>query len=159
MLPAAERLSKEKDPYVQQCMEALVQTVVGVVPSILETINTDIALLASGRRTPGPGSSPARGSPRSSLPLFPVILNLINSPAFRSRMLDEHVLEGLASFLKRLETSSFPVSSTDKSLQSRIFLSFMQLSRVEFLLKRRITNFCDRLLPYIYLGMSCLTGI
>uniref|UniRef100_A0A7I4CYJ5 Protein kinase domain-containing protein n=1 Tax=Physcomitrium patens TaxID=3218 RepID=A0A7I4CYJ5_PHYPA len=108
MLPAAERLSKEKDPYVQQCMEALVQTVVGVVPSILETINTDIALLASGRRTPGPGSSPARGSPRSSLPLFPVILNLINSPAFRSRMLDEHVLEGLASFLKRLETSSFP---------------------------------------------------
>lgn len=113
LLPAVERLAKEKDPYVQQCMEALVQTVVSVVPTILESISTDIAQLASGRRTPGPGSSPARGTPRSSLPLFPVVLNLMNSPTFRSRMVDEPLLERLASFLKRLETSSFQVSVRD----------------------------------------------
>jgi len=119
LLPAVDKLSKEKDPYVHQCMEALVQTVVGVVPTILESICTDITQLASGRRTPGPGSSPARGTPRSSLPLFPVILNLMNSPTFRTRMIDEPVLERLASFLKRLETSSFQVSNRDMDFCSR----------------------------------------
>lgn len=110
LLPAVERLAKEKDPYVQQCIQALVQTVVSVVPTILESITADISQLASGRRTPGPGSSPARGTPRSSLPLFPVVLNLMNSPTFRSQMVDGPLLERLASSLKLLETSSFPVS-------------------------------------------------
>ena len=114
LLPAVERLTKEKDPYVQQCMEALVQTVVSVIPSILESISTDIAQLASGKRAAatGPGSSPlsTRGTTRSSLPLFPVVLNLMNSPTFRNRIIDEPVLARLTSFLKRLETSSFQVS-------------------------------------------------
>jgi serine/threonine-protein kinase ULK4 len=108
-----ERLTKEKDQYVQQCMEALVQTVVSVIPSILESISTDIAQLAGGRRPAiGPASSPlsTRGTTRSSIPLFPVVLNLMNSPTFRNRMVDEPVLSRLASFLKRLETSSFQVS-------------------------------------------------
>lgn len=94
-------------------MEALVQTVVSVIPSILESISTDIAQLAGGRRPAiGPASSPlsTRGTTRSSIPLFPVVLNLMNSPTFRNRMVDEPVLSRLASFLKRLETSSFQVS-------------------------------------------------
>ena len=129
LLPAVERLAKEKDPYVQQCMEALAQTVVSVVPTILESISTDIAQLASGRRTPGPGSSPARGTPRSSLPLFPVVLNLMNSPTFRVRMVDEPLLERIASFLKRLQTSSFQVSVYEEHLQAR-FCLHMELFHV-----------------------------
>jgi serine/threonine-protein kinase ULK4 len=111
---------KEKDPYVQQCMEALVQTIVGVIPGILESIATDIVNLTSAKRanTTGLGAAPliGRGSARSSIPLFPVVLQLMNSPTFRTRVIDGPVLAHLASFLKRLETSSFQVSSGAKVL-------------------------------------------
>lgn len=111
-------------------MEALVQTVVSVIPSILESISTDIAQLAGGRRPAiGPASSPlsTRGTTRSSIPLFPVVLNLMNSPTFRNRMVDEPVLSRLASFLKRLETSSFQVSIF-MSLDLRFVYRYRRLS-------------------------------
>jgi serine/threonine-protein kinase ULK4 len=120
LLASVERLMKEKDPYVQQCMEALVQTIVGVIPGILESIATDIVNLTSAKRanTTGLGAAPliGRGSARSSIPLFPVVLQLMNSPTFRTRVIDRPVLAHLASFLKRLETSSFQVSSGAKVL-------------------------------------------
>lgn len=144
LLPAVERLAKEKDPYVQQCMEALVQTVISVVPTILESISTDIAQLASGRRTPGPGSSPARGTPRSSLPLFPVVLNLMNSPSFRSRMVDEPLLERLATFLKRLETSSF---QGQDEFQSTLLQLVEVMSQQSATLLAHPDSFISKVLP------------
>ncbi|XP_024394414.1 serine/threonine-protein kinase RUNKEL [Physcomitrium patens] len=144
LIPAVERLTKEKDLYVLQCMEALVQTVVSVVPSILESINTDIIQLASGRRTPGPGSSPARGTLRSSLPMFPVVLNLMNSPTFRNRMVDENVLERLASFLKRLETSSF---QGQDEFQSTLLQIVEVLSQQSTTLLAHPDTFIARVLP------------
>jgi serine/threonine-protein kinase ULK4 len=100
-------------------MEALVQTIVGVIPGILESIAIDIVNLTSAKRAnaTGLGAAPliGRGSARSSIPLFPVVLQLMNSPTFRTRVIDGPVLAHLASFLKRLETSSFQVSSVPKS--------------------------------------------
>ncbi|KAG0627834.1 hypothetical protein M758_2G231400 [Ceratodon purpureus] len=144
LLPAVERLAKEKDPYVQQCMEALAQTVVSVVPTILESISTDIAQLASGRRTPGPGSSPARGTPRSSLPLFPVVLNLMNSPTFRVRMVDEPLLERIASFLKRLQTSSF---QGQDEFQSTLLQIVEVMSQQSATLLAHPDSFISKVLP------------
>jgi serine/threonine-protein kinase ULK4 len=108
---------KEKDPYVQQCMEALVQTIVGAMPGILESIATDIVNLTSAKRanTIGLGAAPliGRGSVRSSIPLFPVVMN---NPTFQTQVIDRPMLAHLASFLKCLETSSFQVSNGAKVL-------------------------------------------
>eukprot|EP00250_Pteridium_aquilinum_P022940 c25934_g1_i1 orf=3-2966(-) len=58
LLALIERLIKEKDSYAKQCIDALIQTIVEVVPNILESIGSDVHQLASGRRlTTGMGHS------------------------------------------------------------------------------------------------------
>lgn len=58
-----------------------------------------------------PGWSPHHGSSRIPLQLFTIILNLWNSLSFRNHMLDEPLLERLACFHKRMETTSFQLST------------------------------------------------
>lgn len=115
LLPAIEKLMKEKDPYVQQCAEALVQTILSVVPGILESIASDLQTLANFKR-PGSGHSPdaspsSRSSARSSLPLFPVVLHLFTSATFRERLVNEQLLKRVLGFMKFIESASFQVSS------------------------------------------------
>lgn len=107
VLPAMERLTKEKDMYVQQCMEALVQTVVGVVPGILDSISTDIQQLSSSKRSVPATPHTGRAQSRSSIHLFPVVFHLFNSPVFKQRIVSGQVLQQLALFMKLLETASF----------------------------------------------------
>eukprot|EP01018_Ginkgo_biloba_P014851 Gb_33195 [translate_table: standard] len=108
VLPAMERLTKEKDAYVQQCMEALVQIVASVVPGILDSITSDIQQLSNGKR-PGLAATPHTGrvQSRSSIHLFPVVFHLFSSPVFKQRIVSGQVLHQLALFMKRLETASF----------------------------------------------------
>ncbi|CAM6127262.1 unnamed protein product [Calypogeia fissa] len=105
LMPIVERAAKEKDSFTQQCVEALLQMIVSVVPGILESISSDIAQLATVKR-PGNVFS-GRGQPRSSIPLFPVVLHLFNSPTFRSRLISEQVMKQLVGSLKQVEKLSF----------------------------------------------------
>lgn len=107
LMPVIERSAKEKDPYVQQCVETLVQTIISIVPDILDSISLDIVQLSSAKR---PSSTSSRGQPRSSIPLFPVVLHLFNSPTLRSRLVNEQVIKQLVGALKQVETLSFQVS-------------------------------------------------
>ncbi|BBN03345.1 serine/threonine-protein kinase ULK4 [Marchantia polymorpha subsp. ruderalis] len=104
LMPVIERSAKEKDPYVQQCVETLVQTIISIVPDILDSISLDILQLSSAKR---PSSTSSRGQPRSSIPLFPVVLHLFNSPTLRSRLVNEQVIKQLVGALKQVETLSF----------------------------------------------------
>jgi serine/threonine-protein kinase ULK4 len=107
LMPIVERAAKEKDSYVQQCVEALLQMIVSVVPGILESISSDIVQLASSKR---PGNlTPGRGQPRSSIFLFPVVLHLFNSPTSRSRLISEQIMKQFVGFLKQVEKLTFQV--------------------------------------------------
>jgi serine/threonine-protein kinase ULK4 len=108
LLAVSERLLKEKECYVKQCLDALVQTIVDIVPNILDSIGSDVQQPAvSGKRlTPQSGKSQVK----NSLSLFPIILHLFESPVFREKIVNDRILKLLAGFLSISQTASFPVS-------------------------------------------------
>ena len=107
LLAVSERFVKEKECYVKQCIDALIQTIVDIVPNILDSIGSDVQQPAgSGKRlTPQSG----RNQVRNSLSLFPIILHLFESPVFREKIVNGRILKLLAGFLSILQTASFPV--------------------------------------------------
>ncbi|KAH9315049.1 hypothetical protein KI387_023676, partial [Taxus chinensis] len=107
VLPAIERMTKEKDGYVQQGMECLVQIVASTVPGILDSITADIQQFSSSKRAGASIPHAGRSQPRSSIHLFPVVFHLFNSPVFKQRIISGQILRQLAFFMKRLEIASF----------------------------------------------------
>lgn len=107
LLSAVDRLTKEKDSYIQHCLEAFVHVVASTVPGLLENIIGDIQLMMSGRRH-GLTSGFARSSSKSNVHLFPVVLHLLGSSCFKHRVMTQEVLQQLASIVK-LGESSFQV--------------------------------------------------
>ncbi|KAL1808764.1 hypothetical protein ACET3Z_025754 [Daucus carota] len=102
-LSTVERLVKEKDSYVQQCSDAFFNVVASVVPGILESITGDIQLLMGGRRQ-GHTTPTSRAAPRSSIHLFPVVVNLVASYSFRRKVVNYQVLQQLANLIKLAES-------------------------------------------------------
>ncbi|KAG8372997.1 hypothetical protein BUALT_Bualt12G0125200 [Buddleja alternifolia] len=101
LLSAVDRLAKEKDKYVQHCLNAFVHAVVSTLPGLLETITGDIQQLMGGRRH-GQGLS-NRSSPRNSIHLFPVVLHLLGSSSFKHSVVTPQVLQLVANLLKLTE--------------------------------------------------------
>lgn len=101
LLSAVDRLAKEKDKYVQQCLGAFVKTVVSTLPGLLETITGDIQQLMGGRRH-GPMSG--RSTPKNSIQYFPVVLHLLGSFLFKILVITPQVLQLVANLLKLTES-------------------------------------------------------
>ncbi|KAL3692536.1 hypothetical protein R1sor_006187 [Riccia sorocarpa] len=141
LMPVVERSMKEKDPYVQQCVEALVQAVISIVPDILESICADVSQLASARR---PSSTSSRGQPRSAVPLFPVVLHLFNSPPLKSRLVSEQVIKLLVRALQQVETLSF---QGHDEFQSTLLQIIEVLSQQSALVLRYPDTFIAQVLP------------
>ncbi|PIN14375.1 Serine-threonine protein kinase FUSED [Handroanthus impetiginosus] len=103
LLSAVDRLSKEKDQYVQHCLQAFVHSVVSTLPGLLETITGDIQQLMGSRRhglIPGLNS---RSSPKNSIHFFPVVLHLLGSSSFKHSVVTAQVLHLVANLLKLTE--------------------------------------------------------
>lgn len=103
LLSAVDRLAKEKDKYVQHCLDAFVHAVVSTLPGLLDTITGDIQQLMGGRRQgliPGLNS---RSSPKNSIHFFPVVLHLLGSSSFRNSVITSQVLLLVANLLKLTE--------------------------------------------------------
>ncbi|KAI5081191.1 hypothetical protein GOP47_0004374 [Adiantum capillus-veneris] len=134
LLAIIERLIKEKDSYAKQCTDALIQTIVEVVPNILESIGSDVQQLASGKRlTSGMAHSTpqsGRSQSRNSLSLFSVTLQLFESPVFREKTVNGQVLKQLAGFLSSLQVASFQGLEDFQSTLLRIFEVFGQQSSI-----------------------------
>ncbi|KAL2644142.1 hypothetical protein R1flu_011729 [Riccia fluitans] len=141
LMPVVERSMKEKDPYVQQGVEALVQIILSLVPDILESISSDILQLPNGRR---PSSTSSRGQPRSSVPLFPVVLHLFNSPAVKSRLVSEQVIKQLVRALQQVETLSF---QGHDEFQSTLLQIIEVLSQQSVVVLRYPDAFIAQVLP------------
>lgn len=99
LLSTVDRLAKEKDKYVQNCLDAFVHAVVSTLPGLLETITADIQQLMGGRRQ----GLIARSSPKNSIHLFPVVLHLLGSASFKNSVVTPQVLQLVADLLKSTE--------------------------------------------------------
>ncbi|KAL7123882.1 hypothetical protein ABFS83_14G012000 [Erythranthe nasuta] len=103
LLSAVDRLAKERDKYVQHCLNAFVHVVVSTLPGLLETITGDIQQLMGGRRHGPIGSLISRSSPKNSIHFFPVVLHLLGSSSFKNSVASPQVLQLVANLLKLTE--------------------------------------------------------
>ncbi|KAG9457566.1 hypothetical protein H6P81_002074 [Aristolochia fimbriata] len=104
LLSGVDRLAKEKDSYVQKCMEAFVSLVVATVPAFLENVSGDIQQIMGGKRHGQISLLSGRANQKTNLHLFPVILHLIGSSLFKHRVVTGQVLQQLTTLIKLLES-------------------------------------------------------
>ncbi|XP_056856817.1 serine/threonine-protein kinase RUNKEL-like [Raphanus sativus] len=104
-LPVVDRLAKEKDSYVQQCLEAFVNVIASIIPGLLDTITSDIQQLMTGRRHAPVSPLNSRAAPKTNVHLFPVVLHLLGSSSFKNKMLSQQILRQLANLTKLVEAS------------------------------------------------------
>lgn len=103
-LSTVERLVKEKDNYVQQCLDALINVVASIIPGLLDTITGDIQILMGGKRHGQIAAPTSRATPKSNIHLFPVVLHLIASSSFKRKVVSHQVLQQLANLIKLAES-------------------------------------------------------
>ncbi|XP_058076791.1 serine/threonine-protein kinase RUNKEL [Magnolia sinica] len=105
LLSAVDRLAKEKDSYLKQCMGAFVHAVAATVPWLMDAISGDIQQMMGGKRHGQIAALTGRTNPRTNIHLLPVILHLLGSASFKHRVVTSQVLQQLANLLKLLEAS------------------------------------------------------
>ncbi|XP_075086863.1 serine/threonine-protein kinase RUNKEL-like [Nicotiana tabacum] len=104
LLSTVDRLVKEKDDFVKQCLDALGMVVASTVPSLLESISGDIQQLKGGKRRGQMISLTSRNSSKNSMHLFPVVLHLLGCASLKRRVASRQVLQQLANLLKLAES-------------------------------------------------------
>ncbi|OVA15082.1 Protein kinase domain [Macleaya cordata] len=103
LLSAVDRLAKEKDVYVQKCMDAFVEVVATTAPGLLKTITGEVQQIMGGRRHGQISSLTGRATSKTITHLFPVILHLLGSFSFKQRVVSPPVLQQLAILIKLVE--------------------------------------------------------
>uniref|UniRef100_A0A1J3JA14 non-specific serine/threonine protein kinase n=1 Tax=Noccaea caerulescens TaxID=107243 RepID=A0A1J3JA14_NOCCA len=104
-LPVVDRLAKDKDSYVQQCLEAFVNAIASIIPGLLDTITNDIQQLMTGRRHGPVSPLNSRSALKTNAHLFPVVLHLLGSSSFKNKMVTPQVLRQLANLTKLVEAT------------------------------------------------------
>ncbi|XP_044484425.1 serine/threonine-protein kinase RUNKEL-like [Mangifera indica] len=104
LLPSVDRLSKEKDSFLQQCLDSFVHVVTSIIPGLLDTITGDIQQMIGGRRHGQISSLTSRAAPKTSVHFFPVVLQLLGSSSFKNRVASPPVLRQLANLIRVVET-------------------------------------------------------
>lgn len=104
LLSAVDRLVKEKDSYVQQCLDAFLQVVASTIPGLLEIITGDIQQMMGGRRHGQIAGLSNRTTTKMNVHLFPVVLHLLGSSSFKHRVVNHQVLQQLANLIKLAES-------------------------------------------------------
>ncbi|KAE8688370.1 1-deoxy-D-xylulose 5-phosphate synthase family protein [Hibiscus syriacus] len=87
LLPTVDRLAKEKDNFIQQCL--FLHVVASTISNLLDAITGDIQQMMGGRRQISALMS--RSAPKNNTHLFPVILHLLGSMPFRNRVVTHQV--------------------------------------------------------------------
>ncbi|XP_021904963.1 LOW QUALITY PROTEIN: serine/threonine-protein kinase RUNKEL [Carica papaya] len=103
LLSTVDRLSKEKDRYLQQCLDAFVHVVASTVPVFLDAITGDIQQMIGGRRQGQISAVNTRATLKANIHLFPVVLHLLGSSSFKNRVVTHQVLQQLANLMKVVE--------------------------------------------------------
>ncbi|KAI3957723.1 hypothetical protein MKW92_035352 [Papaver armeniacum] len=104
LLSAVDRLGKEKDEYVQRCLDAFVGLVTNTVPGLLKTITNDVREIMGGRRLGQISSLGGRATAKTITNFFAVILHLLGSSSFKQRVMNPQVLQQVANLIKLVES-------------------------------------------------------
>ncbi|KAL5782387.1 hypothetical protein ACOSP7_007416 [Xanthoceras sorbifolium] len=104
LLSTVDRLAKEKDSFVQQCLDAYVHVVVSIIPGLLDSITGDIQQTMGGRRHGQISALTNRAAPKTNVHLFPVVLHLLGTSTFKNRMVNPPILRQLANLIRVVET-------------------------------------------------------
>ncbi|CAN1149907.1 Serine/threonine-protein kinase RUNKEL [Linum perenne] len=104
LLSSVDRLTKEKDGFLQQCLDAFLHIMSSVVPSLLDAITGDIHQMIGGRRQGQISGTPNRVASKTNIHYFPFVLRLLGSLSLKLRVVNDHVLQQLANLLKLMET-------------------------------------------------------
>lgn len=110
LLSTVDRLVKDKDNYVKQCLDVFAYVVASSVPSLLETIIADIQQIMGGRRRGQIMGVTSQNSSKNSIHFFPVVLHLLGCSLLKQRVASHQVIQQLANLMKLME-SPFQVSS------------------------------------------------
>ncbi|GLT42012.1 hypothetical protein SLA2020_160360 [Shorea laevis] len=104
LLSIVDRLAKEKDSYLQQCLESFVHVVASTVPGLLDNITGDIQQMIGGKRHGHISALTSRVAPKTNIHLFPVVLHLLGSSSFKNKVVTHQVLQQLANLILVAET-------------------------------------------------------
>ncbi|XP_040995259.1 serine/threonine-protein kinase RUNKEL-like [Juglans microcarpa x Juglans regia] len=104
LLSAVDRLAKEKDNFVRQCLDAFVNVVASTIPGLLDIITGDIQQMMGGRRHGHISTLSSRAAPKTNVHIFPVVLHLLGSLSFKHKVVSHQVLQQLANLIKLAET-------------------------------------------------------
>ncbi|KAH7436627.1 hypothetical protein KP509_05G028600 [Ceratopteris richardii] len=135
LLAIIERLIKEKDAYAKQCIDALIQTIAESVPNVLESIDHEMQGVATMKRPNTAGlthnsSQSGRSQNKYNLLLFTMMLQVFESPVFREKVINSHVLKQLSGFLNSFHASFLQGQEDFLSILLRIFEVVGQQSSV-----------------------------
>ncbi|VFQ64728.1 unnamed protein product [Cuscuta campestris] len=104
LLSTVDRLLKDKDSYVKQCLYTFADVVASSVPSLLETIIVDIQQLMGGRRRVQIMGVASRNSSKNNFHFFPVVLHLLGCSLLKQRVACHQVIQQLANLLRLMES-------------------------------------------------------
>jgi len=117
LLSVVDRLGKEKDSYVRQCLDAFVHIVASSIPGLLDIITGDVQQMMGGRRH-GQISALTSRAPKANIHLFPVVLHLLGTSTFKHKVVTPQVVLQLANLIKLVET---PFQVCDSAIVSFLF--------------------------------------
>ncbi|ESW19849.1 hypothetical protein PHAVU_006G160500 [Phaseolus vulgaris] len=103
LLSVVDRLGKEKDSYVRQCLDAFVHIVASSIPGLLDIITGEVQQMMGGRRH-GHISALTSRSSKANIHLFPVVLHLLGTSTFKHKVVTPQVVLQLANLIKLVET-------------------------------------------------------
>lgn len=104
LLPTVDRMAREKDSYLQQCVDAFMHSIASVVPGLLDTITGDIQQVLGSRRHGHVSALTSRATPKNNVQFFPVVLHLLGSSYLKSKLVCVQVLQHLANLVKLVES-------------------------------------------------------
>ncbi|XP_078440235.1 kinase family with ARM repeat domain-containing protein [Wolffia australiana] len=137
MLPMVDRLAKERDSFVQKCVDTFLLLISSSVPDILENVSLEIQQMVGGKR------QPRINSRSSTCHLFLVVLHLLGSSSFKRRILNHQILPHLANLTKHMES---PFQGRD-DFQTTLLRILESLSEESCIIQREPTVFLKQILP------------
>lgn len=106
LIPAVEKLQREKDEYLQMAISTLRNEMTNLVPILCAQFNEELQRLGSRKASSSLTASGRPNSSRNPLAQFPVILHLVTSPYFRPTTITPQLIADLGSYLTATSTST-----------------------------------------------------
>ena len=136
-----DRISKDKDDYILQCLRSLQNAVGALIPAISLSVHQEISKLVGGSHRPGAAKA-------TRLCLLPILLHLGTSHSFRQVSFRPPVLQHLAQCVVLVDQLKLAADAHDEFVHSLLLLIEM-ISGDGRLLVQQADDVIDLFLPAV----------